>query len=477
MAALSASRRYDLALLGAFTALYLAVLVPLAARAPLWFDELFLYHIARLPRLADVWRSLGEGLDANPPLVLLLTRLCQQMLGTSELVTRLPGLVGVWVLCVSLYGFVGRRCGRAYAIVAVLFTLATTACGTAWLARPYGWLLGCCGVAFVCWQRAAEGPPRRIALVGLTVSLACAFATHYYAFLVLVPFAVGELVRLVVRRRLDAGMALALAAGPATLVLLLPLALGASQSLAGFRWAPPWATILHAYPFLVRAARWPFLAALLLVLWVRRRGKVPPLPAHEVAAALALMALPILGVCVGRWVTGLFTARYAMPAILGFAILLPFVTARCSGGSLALAGVLSAVFLVYFAVAQRDAYRQVGRLRLDVTRACEQLGRDRGDDLPIVVAEPFAFVQLLHYAPPELRPRLLYLSDPEAVRHCDPCYSCDWALRLLGRWTGAPVHDYHRFLAGHPRFLVYGENLWLPSNLKADGVAGRPVGA
>jgi hypothetical protein len=332
-------------------------------------------------------------------------------------------------------------------------------------------------VALVCWQRAAEGAPRGKALAGLAASLACAFASHYYAFLVLVPFAVGELVRLVVRRRLDLGMALALAAGPATLVLLLPLALGASQSMAGFRWSPPWAAILHAYPFLLRAARWPFLAVLILALCFRRRGAGPPLPAHEVAAALALMALPILGVCVGRWVTGLFTARYVMPAIIGFAILLPLVTARRTAGSLPVAAVLSAVFLAYFGVAQREMHREVGRLRLDVTHTCERLARDSAADLPIVVADPFAFVQLVHYAPPSLRPRLVYLSDPEAARRYDPTYSCDWALRLLRRWSQAPVYDYQPFLAGHARFLVYGDNPWLGSNLKADGVACVPVGA
>ena len=457
----------------------------MATRAPLWYDELFTFHIARLGQLSDVWSALAEGTDTNPPLCHLVTRLAQRALGPSELATRLPAVFGYWVMCVSLYYFVVRRCTPAHAMAATLFLLASGTYVAAYAARPYGWLLGCCGLALLCWQSAAEGKRRWLALTGLAVSLAFAFTTHYYAFLVLGPFGVGEMVRAWARRRLDLPMGLALAAGPLALVLVLPLALGAQRSMAPFAVSPGWGLMADAYPFLLRAARWPLLAALGLAvawpLWSHRRGPghadgsiAPPPPAHEFAAALTLAALPILGVCLGQWVTGVFAARYALPAVLGFAILLGFIVGHRTAGSLPVALVLSAIFLGYFAVAQGREYRRLVQVRADITRAAKHLGRHGDAELPVVVADPFAFMSLVHYAPAPLRQRLVYLSHPEAARRHNSHDPRDWLLGQLGRWVNVPVCDYATFLANHRRFLVCGDSGWLRPNLEADGTRCRP---
>jgi hypothetical protein len=475
-------RRGDLIVLGGFTFLYLVGTGLLAARAPLWYDELFTFHLARLPQLAELCQALAAGTDGNPPLCHLITHLCQQLLGTGELVIRLPAIAGYWVMSVCLYGFVARRCDLVYGAVALLFPLATSVYPWAYNARPYGCLLGSCGLALLTWQLAAEGHWRKLSLAGLALSLAAAFATHYYACLFWLALAIGELVRTAARRRVDWPMGLALAAGPFTLALLLPLALGAREGMAPFGFPPRWASIKGTYFFLLKATRWPVVAALLLAvlypLLARARSvRSTPLPRHEWATALALAALPIFGVCLARWFTGYFTPRYVMPAVVGCAILLAFIVERRTAGNLVLALLLMAIFLGNFIQGGWQEYRQLARVRADIDRTCAILKGPGGTDLPVVVADPFAFLQLVHYAPAELRSRLVFLSDVEAARGHNASDPRDWALRQLRQWADLPIRDYAPFLAANRDFLLCGDGGWLRSALESGGRSCRPISA
>src|SRR6266542_4145280 len=53
--------------IAAFAAAYLAETSVIAARKPLWNDELYTYHFTRVSSLADLWRALETGADQAPP--------------------------------------------------------------------------------------------------------------------------------------------------------------------------------------------------------------------------------------------------------------------------------------------------------------------------------------------------------------------------------------------------------------------------
>ncbi len=461
----------------AFTAVYLPVTGLLADRAPLWYDELFTVYVSQLAGPADLWQALAEGTDTNPPLYLVLTRFARLGFGESELATRIPAVFGFWVLCVSVYAFVARRCRREYALAAMLLPLATAVYPMAYSARAYGWLLGCCGFALVCWQSAAEGARRRLALAGLAVGGALAFASHYYAFLALAPLCVGEVVRTVARRRLDVPMWLALAAGPLTLAALLPLALGAQESMTAYTFAPGWAAIPASYHYLLKSARWPLVGVVAIAMLGLLVNRQPALntegpPGHEWAAVLVFAALPVVGVCLGQWVTGIFTARYAAPAVIGWAIGLALLADRRFGDRRLVALALAAVFLVRFAGHSWREYGQQTRARAEIARTLKTLDHHSGE--PIAVADPFAFLQLVYYAPPAVRAELVYLQNLEAARRHNPTDPRDWHLGQLRRWAAVPVQDYHGFRTARDRFWVYGDAGWLRPTLEADGVRLRP---
>jgi 4-amino-4-deoxy-L-arabinose transferase-like glycosyltransferase len=468
-------------LLGAFTVVYFAGTLWLARGKLFWFDELFTWHLARLPRLADLWAALASGTDLNPPLGYLATRWAQALFGAGPVATRLPAALGFWVLSVCLYRFVARRCGALGGGLALALPLASVVSAYAYEARPYGLVLGCCGGALVCWQEAAEARRRRLALCGLAGSLAAGVLCHYYAVLLLAPLAVGEAVRSWTRRRLDVPVWLALAAGVLPLGLLLPLLVPAREFAATFWAKPRWGALEPAYLQMLGRVQWPLIAAAVLAVLVPGRiGNAPAPgprpPAHEWAAALGLTALPALALLLGQLVTGVFVPRYALAALAGFGILLAFLACRVRTGRGAVAGILVAVLLVGFVAGEVRDGRRLARDREQLARTCALLQAQGDADLPVVVSDPLAFLQLTHYAPPALAARLVYLSDPDAsLRHAGWDTS-DRALRELRRWAALNVADYGPFRAAHSCFLVYGRAGWLRPALEADGVHFEPCG-
>jgi len=57
--------RRSLALAAGLVALYALAVGSLAARAPLWNDELYTWYFAQLPTMADVWDKLGTGVEQS----------------------------------------------------------------------------------------------------------------------------------------------------------------------------------------------------------------------------------------------------------------------------------------------------------------------------------------------------------------------------------------------------------------------------
>jgi hypothetical protein len=81
----------------------------LASRKLFWFDEIFTIYLTRLPDLSSLWNALKTGVDFNPPMLYLLTRLAHKFSGEGQISTRLPEIIGFWIFCLCLYRFVSVR--------------------------------------------------------------------------------------------------------------------------------------------------------------------------------------------------------------------------------------------------------------------------------------------------------------------------------------------------------------------------------
>src|SRR5262249_55484211 len=170
-----------------YIVMLLAGALMVAVRRPLWFDELFSYYIATLPRFSDVWSLLLSGQEPNPPAFYAIERFSLGVFGVNNVALRLPALLGCLVMSLALFSFVSHRLTPAYGLLAAVFPMITTAYYYAHEARAYGLELGFAALALVCWQRATESNDRLLPLVGLCLSLLAPISCHYYGVLVVLP--------------------------------------------------------------------------------------------------------------------------------------------------------------------------------------------------------------------------------------------------------------------------------------------------
>lgn len=470
-------------LLGVFSVLYLTGTYIIATRKLLWNDELYTLYISRLPDLSAVWSALLSGGEQNPPFFYVITRASFALLGVNEFSIRLPEILGFWVMCLCLFRFVSVATRPVYGLVAAFFPLFTGAYYYASEARPYGLVMGFAALSLVCWQSATRKRHYLLSLIFLSLSLAAALANHYYAVLVFVALAFGELVRTMHRRKIDLPIWLAFGAAVFPLLLVLPL-IKRAKAYGGTFWSPAnWLAIPDFYAHQMTLAVMVlllllFLAALYTTVFAlddkRHLSAAYPLPPWcEIAAACGFALIPVMGVALGKFVTGAFTDRYVMTAIIGISVLIAFVAYKLLRGRAAPCFIFVLAFSLWFLIAEFRLIQDVTYDARGQAQAISKLQSQTTGDLPIVAADAHTIVDLAHYAPPDINSRLVYLADPEISLRRLGYNSVDLGMiDLIKPWFGLNIQAYKPYVSSHPEFFVYGDLgflSWLVPELQADG--------
>ena len=319
-----------------------------SAHKLLWQDEIFSFQTDRVASLTEVLRiQRSYPISLEPPLYHVLAHAAMAVFGQTAFALRLPSLIGYLLMQFCLYFFVrnmaGSRAGLvAMAVPALTWTMYYSAEG-----RPYGVLLGSYALAALCWQvasrRGREGAPRRVwPLVGLAATLALTLNVHFYGVLVLIPICGAELVRTIVRRRLDGGMLAAIVVGMASLVATIPYIKASGEfkqhyyaaAISMHMLTQPYRQMIMdytAYPQMMQTA----LALLILlvgaiVVWgcvraVRRRTVV--MPVAEWAMVLLLVLMPVFAFVLGKLATHALEVRHSIGAIVGISVLFAIAVA------------------------------------------------------------------------------------------------------------------------------------------------------
>ena len=455
-------RRGDVLLLSAFSVICFAAALLSADRKILSGDELVTLYVATLPSARDVWAAIVGG-DVLPPLGHFLTRASIALLGPSQVAIRLPEAIGYWLMSICIYAFVRRYTATASAGVAMLIPACTAAYGYAYEARPYGLMLGAGAAVLLCWQRASEGTNRVSWLIGLTLSVAAAVSSHWYALLVMIPLGLGELVRLLRRGRLDVPMFGAILVGVMPLIGFLPIMrTGRSvQHLTAQQWTLRAGAIavVDAYDKLLAGAAPLFLAILLILAWCARatsarieESEGSSVPAEVRAALLGFLLIPIAGVILASTAVGEFNVRYVLLTVIGVAGAAGLGMAqlaerrRVTGIALLAAAVIAS--LSHAAQAKIALFERssiADRSGLFAILGCSSALEDSGE--PIVVTDVHSYYILNHYAPPALANRLVYVTEYNAMASA--------VARRMKRQSGGRTMEYKEFTEHNPKFLVY----------------------
>jgi len=454
------------------TILYLLGTYVLAKRKLMWNDELYTYYIARLPTMADVWAALMAGGEQTPPFFYVITRASFALFGVNNLALRLPEMLGFWVMSVCLFIFVARRTSNFYGLIAAIFPLLTDAYYYAYEARPYGLVLGFGALSLLCWQSATMNRFRPLTIVCLAMSLAAALSSHYYGIFISFPLAVGEAVRTLMRRRVDAPVWAAFGLAVTPLVWHLPLIRQAKTYSNAF-WSPPrWVNVPDFYshlltPMVLPLAAMLFLVAIYAMIFhdnARAPNQAAPFspPVHEIAAACGFILIPFVCVILAKLATGAFTDRYALPAVIGLGVLVAFIAAKIFDNRVLMAMALVFCFGGWFLFTGARALIDPSSKWSDpivagLRNSIELLQSEPEQNLPIVVADPHTLVVFSHYAPPGITSRMVYLADPAiALKRLGHNSVERGMVDLIKPWFRMNVTEYKSFIAGHPRFLLYG---------------------
>jgi hypothetical protein len=435
-----------------------------AAQRPLWSDELYTYYIATLPSLSDVWSALLTGHEQLPLGFYAIERFFLGTLGANNVALRLPALLGCLVMSLALFGFVSRRLSPAFGLLAAVFPMITSAYSYARDARPYGLELGLATLALLCWQRTTESNNRLPALIGLWLSLLVAISCHYYGVLLVLPLAFGELFRTMTRRRLDIGIWSCFAGSILPLFVMLPLILSAAKLVGDFWAEPAWQNVAGFYQNLMtlKGTALPLVAVVTLGVVAARCWRPVPaenaaFPAHEQVAILGFIALPLVGVALAKLITHSFTDRYVLASVVGLSIVFAQAMHKILSGEQRIAAMLALFLISWFGLLEVHEARQAKQLQQDLEASTTLLQSADEKGLPIVLAEIHTFVELSHYAPPDIARHFVYLADPSAARRFLGFGSLDSGmLELVGPWFRMHVVPFEQFVNSKSRFLLYG---------------------
>jgi len=452
-----------------------------AAQMPLWFDEILTILIAKLPRTADIWAACADNADGMPPMFYLSVRAMRGMGWNDSLAVRLLSVTGYAVFTFCLFRFVARQKPAVYGIVAMLLPGLTGCWFFATAGRPYGILLGCTGVAMVCWQSRSRGNRRAAAVILFTAALAIASAVHYLGFLLAFPFAVAESFRVFERRRVDWWVVAGIGSPAVILAIYAPVMLRAKIHM-GIHWGKP--SVLSAAgdvmeTFVLPAM--PVLAAILIAGFLITQFSSKPvkpgsdsLPNGEFVLVLALLCLPLVTLLLGRFVTGNFVARYSIEAMAGLAVVLTY-----SIGTLLLdrrEPALLAAFLMVAALALSQI-RHSGAIGSTTQQIPAQA---LASGAPIAVSHPFTFMTMRYYADPSIWKRLSYVASPEAALRLVGSNSDEYLMIRGSRYFGTCVIPYEQFIRQHAEFFVFGDDEyhnWLMRQLMNDGAEALLIGS
>jgi hypothetical protein len=165
-------RRLPVFSVGVVSLVYGLLTVPRAMHRPFWFDEMSTWHVAQQPSLRAIIEMLRLGVDSEMPLIFFIVRASHMLFGTGYLATRLPMLIGFWLMLLGVFVFLNRRLPLPYALVGMIFPMLTFAWPYAFEARAYGVALGAAAITLVAWQNVGLNYRRTASLIAIAIGLA-----------------------------------------------------------------------------------------------------------------------------------------------------------------------------------------------------------------------------------------------------------------------------------------------------------------
>lgn len=455
---------------------------------PLWFDELITVGTASLPHWRDMWNFYANGLDTTSPLPSLIVHAALKLPFGPETSSRFPFMVAFLVMCLCMYSFVHRRYPSGYALAALIFPVILYVFHYSTEARSYALTLAGCGSAMLCWQSAVSGRNRPWSILGVWFALAFAINAHAFAIFLFVPFALAQLVRDFMRRKLDWAVWAAIVLFPAGLLPVLNGERLANKVYGSTFWSQPQLSFMFTSYDDFFNQGWILIGILLffstgVVILQRQSPLRSPEPetcgfsAPEWVFVAMLALMPIYALPVS-YLLHAYRPIYVNPFNIGMVILFVAAVAEVAGRSRPPGAALLALFLLAEVhhcfgpfVKGLHALINPGGIHAQLQASYDNQPWVRlleKSSLPVVAGEHNLYTQLDFYAQPELKHRLYYLTNVADVKEYPQSATAQLNFLSFGRRLSYQTMDIASFLPCNPHFLLArGDDLmiWLPPYL------------
>jgi len=449
-----ASPRFASVLLLSLIAWEVVVLLLLASRKLFWYDELLTLHFSTLQPFSRFWTALQAGADGMPVGYYLIVRLANTLSGNPQVVLRLPSVMGYILALLGVYWFVRKRLSGIASLTAVILIILSPFRTYALEARSYALLVGFLAISAVLWQRIDDKPHLKglLALL-LALSVCC----HYYGVLAISCFAIAELTWTLLSRQIRWKVWAAFLIGTFPFFLGLPILLRFRNVFGENFWSKPgWSmavTTYNAYLGLdveIALVLILFFAVLAAERLLRTlRGHTEEITRNdfslpEIILIGGFLFYPAFLVLLTKVLGGGYVFRYGWPAILGMVLGAVYLL-RTSWLQSWPRQFLAVLLLVFVYQARIDVKQLSGSAGISepwMIRFAE-VSRAESDGLPVVIGSSVTFLEASHYAPPELRERLVQLVG-----------SADKGNRLLAQFIPFKFEDRTSFEVEHSRFIL-----------------------
>jgi hypothetical protein len=495
---------------------FFAAVFTLSSMKLMWLDELITLHIAKHGGPAAIWDALKHGADPNPPVTHLLVHYSRAIFGDHEWAYRLPAAVGYWIGLASLFAYLRRRVPGTWAIAGTLLSMSMAAFEYSYESRSYGIFYGLAMLAFLCWATTVDpmrsGKARGLALFGMVIALAGGISTNYFAVLAFLPIAGGEAVRIIMRAReekevtgrlrifaaIDWRIWIALLVAGTPLIAYRGLIAHSIAQFAPYAWNKvSFDQVFDSYTEMVEMVLVPLLTLFVFAagLWLGvrqaralctncRERTVPgwvhplthadawklPVPLHEAAGVLLLMAYPFLGFIIASIRGGMLSPRFVIPVCFGFAIAGTVIAYMVFGHVRRAGAVFVCLMLAWFLTRESVVgywYEQQKQCFDKVVDRLPAALATLPPDAPIAIPDPLLALTFQHYAPPDMARRVVFPVDFPAIRefrHDDSPEENLWAGRNL--IYSMPIETLAEFQnSAHDYLMIAGDGNWMLSDL------------
>jgi hypothetical protein len=428
-------------------------------------DECLQMIIIRQPDFRSIWNSLMAGVQSDPPLADTAMHYLFRIFGDHLLLARLPSVLTFCLLCLCLSLIVWRYAGAIYGAAAFFMPFATALRSWGSLSRPYAPLLGFSALALWCWDRLQDPELRHVMRwrVGLVLSLAATFSTHFFSITILFPLALAELAKWRIRKRIDWPALLCIAVALIPYVVWSPILAASGRTFLPHPFpTPAFKSLYEFYGDMLFSLPW--VGALLLMLLAgaymglsndggQPRRQIAPTVRPLMVFCAGCLLLPFCGAVMTAMKMSLYGPRMALISVFGLVVGLPL--------TIDLAGARKAIGLALFAAMAGNAalVAAQGAMRLRVREApypaLVEFRRLIPEPHPdIVIPETNVFLPLVETNRNDPENSLLYLFDTAkqlAVRGSD---TPDVASRIIQGRSRARILPFDPYVATHSHFYV-----------------------